>query len=297
MTNSRGIVIFAYNSTFDYVRIANVCAALTKKYMYYDPNELDDDKCFKPMLPVTLITDEFGAMLADRRFIDNIIIHTSSETNTRTIRTTHDIATKTIDWKNLTRADVYELTPYDQTLLLDCDYMMFNNNLIELFSTDLEFTCYSEAFDVTGMDTLRNDDRLNQYSIPMLWATAIYFRKSAFSKSVFDMMHLVKDNYSYYAKVYGFKPTPFRNDFALSIAYHAMSGYGIGELLPYKLPTLTPMTDVVDFRPDGSLLYQYKNKDRHICTGRTWDTDIHIMNKEIFTPEMMENIIDYATDR
>jgi len=204
---------------------------------------------------------------------------------------------KTINWKNLTRADVYDLSPYDQTLLLDCDYMMFNNNLFELFYTDSDFTCYSEAFDVTGMNSLQHDDRLNQYSIPMLWATAIYFRKSSFSKSVFDMMHLVKDNYAYYAKVYGFKPTPFRNDFALSIAYHAMSGYGLGELIPYKLPTLSPMADVIDFRPDGSLLYQYKNKDRQLCTGRTWDTDVHVMNKEIFTDEICEKIINYAKDR
>lgn len=290
--------MFAYNSTFDYVKIANVSAALSKRYMVYDPLELDDDKCFKPMLPVTLITDSFGALQADRRFIDNIIIHSTDETNTRTIRAKHDNGPmKTINWKNLTRADVYDLTPYDQTLLIDCDYMMFNNNLMELFHTDTEFTCYKEAHDVTGMDALQHDARLSRYSIPMLWATAIYFRKSAFSKSVFDMMHLVKENYEFYSKVYGFKPTPFRNDFALSIAYHSMSGYGLEELLPYKLPTLSPMTDVIDFRPDGSVLYQYQNKDKHICTGKTWDTDLHIMNKEIFTDEFCEKVIHYAKDR
>lgn len=296
MTNSKGIVLFAYNSTFDYVKIANVCAALAGRivnssvHVRTNPNQ-------SRVLPVTLITDTFGALQADRNVIDNVIVHTSDDVNNRIVRGTHDKTTQTINWKNLTRADAYELSPYDQTLLLDCDYLMFNDNLTELFWTDIEFTCHKDAYDITGKDIFRGDKRLGTYSIPMLWATAVYFRKSTFSKSIFDMWKLVQDNYPYYAKVYGFKPTPFRNDFALSIAYHAMSGYGLDKLIPYSLMSLSPMTDVVDFRPNGELLYQYKNNKQQLCTGKMWNTDVHVMNKEIFTDEMCEALINYATDR
>ena len=280
MTNSRGIVLFAYNSDFDYVKIANVAAALSKKYI------VD--------FPVTLITDDFGALQADRKFIDNIIICPSTGTNKRTVRTTHDASTQVIDWKNLNRASVFDLSPYDQTLLIDCDYLMFNDNLCQLFFTNLEFTCFKEVYDVTGMNAFQNDTKLGQYSIPMLWATVIYFRKSAFSESIFDMMKLVQDNYHFYSKVYGFKENPFRNDFALSIAYHALSGYGIDELIPYKLQSLASMTDVVDFRSNGDLIYQYK-KDGRINTGISAGTDLHIMNKSIFTDDIVNGMVQYAT--
>ena len=279
MTSSRGIVLFAYNSSFDYVKIANVSAALAKKFTG---------------LPVTLITDDFGALQADQKIIDNIIICSTTGTNKRLIRTTHDSSTQVIDWKNLNRASIFDLTPYDQTLLIDCDYLMFNDNLVNLFNTNLEFTCFKEAYDITGMNVFCNDTRLGQYSIPMLWATVIYFRKSVFSESIFDMMKLVQDNYHFYSKVYGFKEHPFRNDFALSIAYHALTGYGLSELLPFKLPSISSMTDVVDFRSNGDLIYQYK-KDGRMNTGISTATDLHVMNKLIFTDEIVDRIIQYAT--
>jgi len=281
VTSSKGIVLFAYNSNFDYVKIANVSAALAKKFSG---------------LPVTLITDEFGALQANRDIIDNIIIQSTTGTNKRTVRTTHDANTHMIDWKNLNRASVYDLTPYDQTILIDCDYLMFNDSIYELTWTDVEFTCFKEAYDVTGMNVFQNDARLSQYSIPMLWATVIYFRKSAFSESIFDMMKLVQDNYHFYSKVYGFKERPFRNDFALSIAYHALSGYGLDELIPYKLLSLSTRTDVVEFRPNGQLLYQYKQNNK-MHTGISQDTDLHVMNKLIFTDKIVDGMLSYATKR
>jgi hypothetical protein len=272
--------MFAYNTDFDYVKIANVSAALVKKWC---------------SLPVTLITDEFGALQAGP-YIDNIIIQPTNGTNKRTLRTTHDKETQVIDWKNLNRASVYDLSPYEQTILIDCDYLMFSDMLYELTWTNVEFTCHKDVFDVTGQNCFQSDQRLSQYSIPMLWATVIYFRKSSFSKSVFDMMMLVQENYEYYAKVYGFRASPFRNDFALSIAYHAMSGYGLDELMPWKLNTLSPMTDVVDFRgfKSGQLLYQYKNKGK-MYTGISERVDLHVMNKAALTDDILRKIMHYAT--
>lgn len=277
-TSNKGIVMFAYNSDYNYVKIANVSAALCKKWT---------------ALPVTLITDEFGAIQAGEH-IDNIIIQPMTSTNKRIIRNTHDSSQRTIDWKNINRASAYDLSPYEQTILIDCDYLTFSDTLYELTWTNLEFTCHKEAYDITGNNWITgNDVRLSQYSIPMLWATVIYFTKNSFSKSVFDMMKLVEANYEYYAKVYGFRASPFRNDFALSIAYHAMSGYGLDELIPYRLNTLPPMTDVVDFRPHGELLYQYKNKGK-LYTGISERVNLHVMNKAVFTDELIEKILKYA---
>jgi len=271
--------MFAYNSDYDYVKIANVSAALAQKWTG---------------LPVTLITDEFGALQAGSHF-DNIIIQPSNGSNKRRTRTTHDGPAIVIDWKNLNRASVYDLSPYEQTILIDCDYLTFSDTLYELTWTNVEFTCHKEVYDITGQNCFYSDKRLSQYSIPMLWATVIYFTKCSFSKSVFDMMKLVQENYEYYAKVYGFRASPFRNDYALSIAYHAMSGYGLDELIPYKLNTLSPMTDVIDFRgfETGQLLYQYMNKGK-LHTGMSEKVNLHVMNKAIFTDDIIRKMTHYA---
>ena len=290
MTSSNGILLFAYNSTYDYVKIANACAALAKKYTIQT-----DGKRFWE-LPVTVVTDSFGALKINEMkpcYFDNVIVHDTEDTNKRTVRNTHDKSTEVIDWRNLTRADAFDLSPYDKTLMLDCDYFMFNLNLGELFRTDVEFTCYKDVHDVTGTGLFRNDARLSEYSVPMLWATVIYFTKSSFSRSVFDMMQLIKENYLYYSRVYGFKASPYRNDFALSIAYHAMCGYGLEDTLPFKMPMLSTTTDLIDIRENGDVIYQYK-KNKEMFTGITCQQDLHIMNKAALTDEILEKIIQHA---
>ncbi len=281
MTSSKGVVLFAYNSTFNYVNIANISAALAKKFLG---------------VPVSLITNQESVLFADTTIYDKIIEFDSEEYTNRYFRTTHDEDTKLVKWKNSTRANVYELSPYDQTLLIDCDYMVLSDALLGLFYSDVEFTCHREVYDVTGQNGFTADSRVSPYTIPMLWATVVYFRKSVFSKAIFDMMQTIRENYEYYAMVYNFKTVPYRNDYALSIAHHALSGYGHENLIPYKLQSLTSMTDVVDFRDDGQLLYQYKDKDR-LYTGTVKDVDLHIMNKDVFTPEIAGAMLKYAASR
>jgi len=126
----------------------------------------------------------------------------------------------------------------------------------------------------------------------MLWATVIYFTKCEYSKAIFDMMRLIKENYMYYSKVYGFRNEPYRNDFALSIAHHALSGYGHDGFIPYKLPTLSSTADLIDFRPNGEILYQYNTNRMH--TGKLLNTDLHVMNKTIFNKEIIRGIMHHA---
>jgi len=279
VTNSKGILIFAYNSKFDYVKIANACAALTKKYIN---------------LPVTLVTNKKDKKQANQNFIDNIIEFDSIEVNKRVFVLDHGANTETLEWKNMTRFDAYELSPYDQTLLIDCDYLVLNDNLAKLFETDLEFTCYDHVHDITNLKSFDRDKRLGHYSIPMLWATVIYFTKCEYSKAIFDMMRIVKENYMYYSKVYGFRNAPYRNDFALSIAHHALSGYGHDRFIPFKLPTLSSTADLIKFRPNGEILYQYKTN--RMYTGRIHNTDLHVMNKTVFNKEVIRGIMHHAIE-
>jgi hypothetical protein len=289
VNNSKGIILFAYNSGYDYVSIANVSAMLAKHYTG---------------LPVTLITDVFGALVADLDYIDNIIDCDAPGTNERVFRGTHDETTKKMNWKNLNRAAVYELSPYDKTLLIDVDYLMFNATMASVFETDIEFSCHNKAFDLSFKQSFDVDQRLNEHGIPMLWATVIYFKKCERAKAIFEMMDEVKANYSYYAKAYGFKEKPFRNDFALSVAHHAIDGYGSdrSQFFPFNLMTLPPSAPVIKFKTDpslsgatgsiGELVYEYKVNST-LYRSSSQSNNVHIMNKESFTETLCKDIADY----
>ena len=144
MNNSKGIVLFAYDSGYEYVKIANVSAALAKTHLG---------------LPVTLITDVFGALKANMKYIDNVIVCESPDSDTRSFRETHDKSVRKIEWKNFNRARVYDLTPYEQTLLIDCDFMINSRALINLFKkTSFQSPMYTEAMLVwlNGLTILLN---------------------------------------------------------------------------------------------------------------------------------------------
>ena len=80
-------------------------------------------------LPVTLITNKESIPdFADYKF-DKIITINSDPTNT--FRDTV--------WLNKGRYRAYELSPYDETLLLDVDYMVNSDRLLNVFDYMDEF--------------------------------------------------------------------------------------------------------------------------------------------------------------
>ncbi len=99
---SRGILAFAYNiDTIDYVSIAQLTLELASK---------------KLNLPYTLITD--------KEFKNDI-------NNTR-----YDIDSNTfVKWRNVGRHNAYYLSPYDETLVIDVDYLVIDNSLNKIFET------------------------------------------------------------------------------------------------------------------------------------------------------------------
>lgn len=249
---SKGIVIYAYNSTFDYVKAAEFAAKQAKKFLG---------------IPVTLITD----VMPESTVFDSVIIAEPPESGTRTI-VTPQAEQMSFVWKNRNRASVYELSPYDQTLLLDADYFMFNDSLKCLFDSDLEFSCSEDVINVASLNDA--DVRVSSISMKMCWATVVYFTKCEFSKLVFEYMEVIRDNWLYYSMLYNFGAGLFRNDYALSIALHALSGFDNKNYtkLPIKLHTIFPSTEIIDVRDDEVVF---------VAGGinKIKGTNLHVMNK------------------
>ena len=157
-----GALIFAQNNAqVDYVKLAIFAASKIKQFLN---------------IPVSIITDNTKYLLEtypNHEF--DQIIETSSGASGR--KTFHDgaLSSKVLEWKNLSRPQIYDLTPYDKTLVIDSDYIVNSNILSAALERDYEFQIYSKSFDLSGWRTTKEFERINQYSIPFYWATTFIF--------------------------------------------------------------------------------------------------------------------------
>ena len=267
MPTENGVLLFAYdNESIKYTELAKLCALLVRRHL--------------PNTGVTLVTDNS----IDGPFDDVILVETGNS-GRRTFRNPNG-ETEEVTWHNKTRPQAYDLTPYDKTLLLDVDYLMFNNSLQWLFQSDKELLCHNTAYDITGRESLIDEKMLHWSSIPMLWATVIYFTKNDTAREFFNLVKLVQDNYQYYYNLYNFKSGPYRNDYAISIAYNLLS---LEHYIIDPLFTLPSQFTLEDVREDGTLVH---NADGEVSYIR--NTNVHVMNKHSII-EHIDEILRYAT--
>ena len=264
---SKGVLIFAYNSKLDYVSIATIAAKLVRKY-------LD--------LPVTLVTN---VDVPDDSVFDQIIIQETTGTAYDRVFN-FSSGKERVQWHNQNRSNAYELSPYDQTLLLDADYLVFDDSLKKLFNTNLEFACYNSVTDISGQQDLQLGARVGNPGIPMQWATVVYFTKNLLAASIFGFMQSIKKDYLYYAGAYNFGAELFRNDYTLSIALQALTGYNTSNFtaIPGSLTTSNTMMEIQEARSNGEIVFvwQYNPRDKPQIT-KISNTSVHVMNKKSIT--------------
>ena len=271
---SKGLLIFAYNSKIDYIGIATVAAKLAKKHLG---------------LPVTLVTNVSTNL--DPVFDQVILKETTGPQYERSFKFTHS-KERTV-WHNQNRSSAYDLSPYDKTLLIDADYLMFNDSLGKLFDTDIDFACFDDVYDLTGDTVLQNTAIVGRPGVKMQWATVVYFTKSKFAQSVFEYMTLIKSHYSYYAALYDFSLELFRNDYTLSIALQTLSGYSEDNFnkIPGRLITANTGTEIIDVRSNGEVVFSWYNKDQQQNVTKIRNANLHIMNKVTITdPRVLEKL-------
>lgn len=271
---SKGILIFAYNSKLNYIDIATVAAKLAKKHLG---------------LPVTVVTDTTAV---DQTVFDGVIVQQLNTSSSKRLFKYADGTKDLTEWHNTNRSNAYELSPYDQTLLIDADYLMFNDSLGKLFDTDLEFACYDSVHEISGWAGLQNTARVGYPGIHMQWATVVYFTKNKLAKSIFKFMQVVKENYMYYSTAYNFTTELFRNDYTLSIALQALTGYSRNNFtaIPGHLITANTGIDIIDVRSNGEIVFSWTHKEKQHVT-RIKNTNVHIMNKKTITePVILEQL-------
>jgi len=271
---TKGVVLFAQNNhTIDYVKQAIFCAKKIKKHL---------------KLPVAIATDSIQWLQDNypfyKKYIDYIIELEWKECKQK--RTFHDgtMSNRNLEWRNHERGTVYDITPFDETLVMDTDFLVGNDIFLNVFKTNDDFLIYRHIKDVNSE---RTDEyrwnKISDRSIDMYWATVFYFKKTEKTKLFFDLVNHIKENWNYYRLVYQIPDITYRNDFSFSIAIHIMNGHqrtSWPSILPGNL-WFTTDVDILVKLDDEKYTFLLDKKDwrGHYTLGSVENANIHIMNK------------------
>ena len=240
---------------------------------------------------------ELAAKLVEKHLGIDTHIHVGEAVpgNIRAFRW-HTGETITVPWYNSDRTLAYDLSPFDETLLIDVDYLTFNDNLKQYFGSTHEFLCYDQVWDITSTDSFRDDRTMTMAGHPMLWATVVYFRKCELAHNIFEMMKNVQLNWQYYSKFWGFMAGKYRNDFALTIAHQLMHGYSAGTYFNHRLASLSTMDTIYSMK-DDELNIRYRYGDKYNAV-KLKGVNLHCMNKACLQdPEIYGALDAYSNSR
>ena len=241
---SRGAILFAYNTpTVDYEKIATQAARLIKHTLG---------------LPVTVI---------------------SGKVNHDNYRTGYAGGTQ---WNNLDRYHAYQLSPYDETVLLDSDYLVLDNSLLKVFDTvdDYVLTTNSQS----PVEIMNGN--MGMTSIDYVWATAVVFKKTSKSNRLFDLVGRIQRNYEYYRKLYNIREYNFRNDYAFAIADNIINGYIPSPGIPWAMMTLSKPIKRLEIKNNNIVVRE--EKSAHIVPQQ----NIHVMDKEYLQSDNYIKFVD-----
>lgn len=269
---TKGALLIARNNdTIDYVKQAVFLANRIKKYLN---------------IPVSIITD--SVLYLEEQFpedtFDNIIkIDYRDDGPNKRDYYDGTLTSKKLNFKNNYRVDAYDLSPYEETLLLDTDYIISNSLLANCFDSPNDLQMFRKSDDIAKVRDEREFDHISDYSIDFYWATVVFFRKTKLNKIYFDLIKHIQENWNHYCTVYQLASTLFRNDFAFSIAGHIMNGFSKGSFIS-ELPgrhLYTTDRDILWKLNDTEFIFLVE-KDKYVgeyTPLRTKGQSIHVMNK------------------
>lgn len=249
---SKGVLMYCFdNEHTQYHKLAERCVEQVKKYLNLDVTMVTNFETYKKLKPLGMV---------DYKLIEN------RKNNTRSY------LGKRVPWHNEERSNAYEHSPYDTTLLIDCDFFAYTDNLLQYMDTDYDFLCHNTVYDPTGVFKIISN---MESTLPIVWATICVFKKNENVKTLFDTYKMVQQNYDHYRQLYRVIHKNFRNDYALAMALHQCNGNTKNlNFFPSPMILLPPEANVLKI-DDTSVTYKYRS-----CVGMLEKQDIHILDKE-----------------
>lgn len=246
----KGVLLFAFNTDdVDYVKMAYITSQKIHQFLN---------------LPCTLITDSETTFK-----FDDIIYLERDKTNTKRQKI----------WYNKGRYNAYSLSPYDETMILDVDYVVNSNSLIKVFDFYEDFCIHNSSEYLMYPNT--EQERLGYSSFNTLWATVLFFKKNYRTKLLFETVKMVQDNYNHYVNLHGMWSDTFRNDHAFAIANRIINGHleNKSNYIPWNLLHVGEKTNVQKISETEFKITLKQEKSKYIIIK---DIDFHMLDKNNF---------------
>lgn len=195
-----------------------------------------------------------------------------------------DVDTKqSVAWNNFGRYQAYELSPWDETLVIDIDLLIVTDRLLKLFDTTQDYIlCHTNNFIVEETTVT---PRFNT-----VWATMFMFRKTPTAENFFSMVGRVQRNWNYYRTLFGIVEPAFRNDHAFAMAEKILNG-GVAPAhtrMPFQLTTMDASVNAVNINQDWMVI---RHATRADILPRT---DLHVMSKHWLQSTALDDFLEQA---
>ncbi len=276
----RGVVITAYmngNTQIPYAELAILSACMIQRRL--------------GPIPITLFADaEARERLSQHSFRFSRLfreIIDDDAAQTKNLRQFPGTNCSLIQFNNSTRAQLYGRVEYDEMLIIDTDYLLYEDSLSQVWNGAWPIRINRRTASIR-YPMNASESRLGDLTIPLYWATAAYFRRCAETDRFFRLVEYAQENYEWFSHVYRYDHRLFRNDYTYSIAAHLLGGQ-IGECpsiasLPNNTLRFAWDDDKAISFDDHGLWFashDYQGKPEPI---QIVDQNIHVLNKPSLIP-------------
>jgi hypothetical protein len=269
---SGALLIARNNSEVDYTKQAVYAANRIKKYLN---------------LPVSIITDNAAYLkksFSNYKTIFDQVIEIKNEKTIQYKKYNDGIyVRKNLEYKNDSRSRAYDLSPYDETILLDTDFIISNADLLNCFNQPHDLMMYKDAVELSGWRDVSEFSKISETGPNFYWATVVFFRKTEKNKIFFNLIQHIQENWYHYKNIYQLPYATFRNDYAFSIAVHVMNGYKSGNFVKSLPGTMYYTLDrdlILEIKDEEFLFLVENNKSStNYFPVKIKQSNVHIMNK------------------
>lgn len=278
---SRGFLQFAHNNeSFDYVQLAIVSALHIKKFLGGNITLVTDtetEKQFRKTYPQFI------------NLYDQIICNDERQTNNRLYNS------RSVEFRNYTRLSAFELSPYDETVVVDVDYLVYSNHLNNLWGSANPFRINRESRTINDLQPRDHRQRLCDTGIDFYWGTVFYFQKCSEIELFFSYVKYIQKNWQYFQNLHGTHERNVRVDHIFSMAIHMFSGHAsdlFSVPLPYdRLLDISPTDRIIKIHDSGSLVFGHASGQP---VTKITGLDIHVMHKESISDNFERFVELYA---
>ena len=301
---TKGIIMFAHNNDeIDYLKLAVMNALLIQKNLGMTKEQ------------IAIGTDEpsmaWTSKDIGKRLINSACKHIIYKEKDRDFKYANirlykdtNLSPKSLSFYNLDRCDAYDLSPFDETIVIDADYLILSNKLNDCWGHNEDIMMNWHYEDIMTDRTFESLDRVSPLGITMYWATVVYFKKCDYAETFFNFVKHVKDNREYYVDLYKIPGSIYRNDYSFSIAAHMLSGLKDKGLVQLPFP-LYKSFDTDDLHSaeshDSMILFLEKIRSPGDFVLTKWkNVDLHIMNKwaiNRISKEMLKHVTTATTTK